>query len=162
MPEEQVCVVMGSRNDRERLQGTLDLLREFNVPFEVRVISAHRTPEVASEYFSGLKSRGMKVAICAAGGAAHLAGAAAAHTTLPVIGIPLDASPLKGMDALLSTVQMPPGIPVATVSIGEWGGRNAALLAISILALSNPELDQKLVEYRERMKKKILNTELQV
>ncbi len=151
---------MGSANDLPRVQGAVDTLRSFDEPCEVRVLSAHRTPHEAGDYFSSARKRGIKVIICAAGGAAHLAGVAAAHTTLPVLGIPLDSSPIGGLDALMSTVQMPPGIPVATMAVGSWGATNAALFALSILALQDESLTEKLSSYREKMRQKILTTEV--
>jgi len=151
-----VAVVMGSRSDLPVLEEARKVLGEFGVPHETRVLSAHRTPAEAAAYFGAAEGRGMKVVICAAGGAAHLAGAAAAHTTLPVIAVPMDGSPLQGWDALLSSVMMPPGIPVATVSVGAWGAKNAAYLAVAVLALSNAGLRRKLHAFRAAQRAKIL------
>jgi 5-(carboxyamino)imidazole ribonucleotide mutase len=142
---------MGSKSDWDAMRQADIILDEFAVPHEKRVLSAHRTPALTSQYASSAASRGIEVIICGAGGAAHLAGVVAAHTTLPVIGVPMQSAALNGIDSLLSTVQMPKGIPVATVAIGSPGAVNAALLAISILALSRPELRTKLAEYREAL-----------
>jgi len=150
-----VAVVMGSRSDEEVMKGCVDMLREFQIPYETRVLSAHRTPAVTKEYGISAASRGIEVIIAGAGWAAHLAGALAAHTYLPVIGVPIDSSPLKGIDSLLSTVQMPPGIPVATVAVGAGGARNAAVLATEILALKYPWITEKLKEYRKAMTREV-------
>jgi phosphoribosylaminoimidazole carboxylase PurE protein len=144
-----VGVVMGSTSDADVMEGCTDVLRQLTVPHEVRVISAHRTPTRAREYAESADGRGLEVIIAGAGWAAHLAGFIAAHTTLPVIGIPIDSSPLQGIDALLSTVQMPPGIPVATVALGRGGAKNAAVLAAQILALKHTSIAAKLKAYRE-------------
>ena len=139
-----VAVVMGSDSDWPVMRETVTLLNKLKIPFEARVISAHRTPEVAGEFAGKAEKAGLRVIIAAAGGAAHLAGAMAAGTTLPVIGVPLDSGALGGLDALLSTVQMPDGVPVATVSIGKAGARNAAILAAEILALQDNGLAARL------------------
>jgi 5-(carboxyamino)imidazole ribonucleotide mutase/phosphoribosylamine--glycine ligase len=152
----RVAVVMGSDSDSEIMQGCIDILREFEIPHEVRVLSAHRTPEQTKTYAESAADRGIEVIIAGAGWAAHLAGFMAAHTSLPVIGIPIDSSPLKGMDALLSTVQMPPGIPVATVSVGSGGSKNAAVLAAQILALKYPAVSEKLKDFRRKLTEKVL------
>jgi 5-(carboxyamino)imidazole ribonucleotide mutase len=148
-----VAVVMGSKSDLPKLQAGIDALTELGIPHEVRVISAHRTPERAAEFARGAAERGLKVIIAAAGGAAHLAGSLAAQTTLPIIGVPVNATALAGLDALLATVQMPAGIPVATVAID--GAQNAALLAAQILALSDPALAGRLRQQREAMARKV-------
>ena len=148
-----VAVVMGSKSDLPRLQAGIDALTELGIPHEVRVISAHRTPERAAEFAKGAADRGLKVIIAAAGGAAHLAGALAAQTTLPIIGVPVNATALAGLDALLATVQMPAGIPVATVAID--GAQNAALLAAQILALADPALAERLRQQRQAMARKV-------
>ncbi len=153
-----VGVVMGSASDADVMKGCTETLRELMIPYEARVISAHRTPKQAQEYAASAAGRGLQVIIAGAGWAAHLAGFMAAHTTLPVIGIPIDSSPLKGMDSLLSTVQMPPGIPVATVSLGKGGAKNAAVLAAQILALKYEPLAEKLLAYRERLTREVLET----
>lgn len=147
---KKAAVIMGSDSDFPVVSGAIKTLKEYGVPFEVHVISAHRTPQRAAEFSANAKENGFGVIIAAAGKAAHLAGALAAHTTLPVIGIPVKSSTLDGLDALLATVQMPQGIPVATVAID--GAANAALLAIQMLALSNEELAEKLLKAKEDMK----------
>jgi phosphoribosylaminoimidazole carboxylase PurE protein len=146
-----VGVVMGSTSDAEVMEGCVDVLKKLTVPYEVKVISAHRTPARATEYAKSAAGRGIEVIIAGAGWAAHLAGFIAAHTTLPVIGIPIDSSPLNGVDALLSTVQMPPGIPVATVALGKGGAKNAAVLAGQILALKHPSIAEKSQAYRQSL-----------
>jgi 5-(carboxyamino)imidazole ribonucleotide mutase len=145
-----VGVIMGSKSDRETMRQAEDMLTRFEVAHESRVLSAHRTPALTAEYASTAAGRGLEVIIAGAGGAAHLAGAVAAHTVLPVIGVPM-VSALNGLDSLLSTVQMPRGVPVATVAIGPSGAANAGLLAIAILASSRPELRAKLQAYRDEM-----------
>ena len=154
MSTPKVGILMGSINDRPVMQACADMLASFEVPFEWRVMSAHRTPAVVEEFVSGAKARGIRVIICGAGMAAHLAGAAAAHTTLPIIGVPIGAT-LDGMDALLATVQMPPGLPVATVAIGRAGAKNAAILAVQMLALSDERLAAALLEERRLMREKV-------
>ena len=150
----EVLVVMGSSSDAETVKLAEDILLDFDVPYELRIISAHRTPNEAMQLANDAKSRGFKVIICAAGMAAHLAGVFAANTTLPVIGLPLSGGLLGGVDSLFSTVQMPSGFPVATVAVD--GAKNAALLAISILALSNEDLSNKLGAYRQKIKEDVL------
>jgi 5-(carboxyamino)imidazole ribonucleotide mutase len=145
-----VAVLMGSDSDLPVMQSAVEVLDLFGVPREVRITSAHRTPAATQAYVRDAEARGCAVFIAAAGLAAHLAGAVAAHTVKPVIGVPLDAGPLSGMDALLSTVQMPAGVPVACVAIGKTGARNAAWLAVQILALSDPALAARLREEREK------------
>ena len=149
-----VAIVMGSKSDLPKLQAGIDAHTELGIPHEVRVISAHRTPERAADFAKGAADRGLKVLIAAAGGAAHLAGTLAAHTTLPVIGVPVNATALAGLDALLATVQMPAGIPVATVGID--GAQNAALLAAQILALSDPALAARLRQQRQAIAPAVL------
>lgn len=148
MPE--IAIVMGSKSDLISLKGAFDILNQFDLSFTTRVISAHRTPDAAADFARNAESNGFKVIICAAGMAAHLAGVIAAHTILPVIGIPMASEPFNGLDALLATVQMPPGIPVATVTTGKAGAKNAVLLAVSILALENKELAAKLKDFRRK------------
>src|SRR5215467_13949915 len=157
MPETTplVGVIMGSKSDWDVMRNAADTLKKFSVPYEARVLSAHRTPAQAAEYVSSLESRGIEVLIAAAGGAAHLAGVAAAHTVLPVLGVPMESASLKGLDSLLSTVQMPAGIPVGTLAIGKPGATNAALLAIAILANKRPELREKLHAFRKEQAKKV-------
>lgn len=144
-----VGVIMGSTSDMGVMEGCVNVLKKLNIPFEIKVISAHRTPARAMEYAKSAAGRGIEVIIGGAGWAAHLAGFVAAHTTLPVIGIPIDSSPLNGLDALLSTVQMPPGIPVATVALGKGGAKSAAVLAAQILGLKYPSIAEKSQAYRE-------------
>jgi phosphoribosylaminoimidazole carboxylase PurE protein len=151
-----VGVLMGSTSDAEVMKGATETLRELKIPYEAVVISAHRTPGQAREYALSAVERGLHVIIAGAGWAAHLAGFMAAHTALPVIGVPIDSSPLKGMDALLATVQMPPGIPVATVSLGKGGAKNAAVLAAQILALKYPAVAEQLRIYREKLTREVL------
>ena len=146
-----VGVVMGSKSDTEVVQSTLDILKELGIDYEVSVISAHRTPEKARQYGLEARSRGVEVIIAAAGGAAHLPGVLASWTTLPVIGVPLANSELKGIDALYSIVQMPAGIPVATVAVGKAGAKNAAYLAAEILGLSHKEIRNAYQEYRDKL-----------
>ena len=155
MSKAKVGILMGSVSDRPVMQRTWHALEELKIPYEVMVTSAHRSPERTAEYASKAKKRGIRVIIAGAGGAAHLAGVVAAHTTLPVIGVPVASSPLSGFDSLLSTVQMPPGVPVATVGVGDSGARNAGLLAAAILALSDPALQKRLDNYRRTQRKKV-------
>lgn len=151
-----VAVVMGSDSDLNVMQGCVDQLRAFGIEPQVRILSAHRTPRAAAEFAQTAESRGLKVIVAAAGMAAHLAGAMAAWTTLPVIGVPLTCEGgLAGMDALLSTVQMPPGVPVATVAIGKSGAKNAAILAVQILALADPALRDQLLEFKKQQEQKV-------
>ncbi len=151
---KKVAVIMGSDSDFPVVEGAIKILKEYGVPFEAHVYSAHRTPAEAKVFFECAKQNGFGVIICAAGMAAHLAGAAAANTTLPVIGIPMKSSAFGGMDALLSTVQMPTGLPVATVAVD--GAKNAAHLAMQIIALTDEGLDKKLEEARVKMKEEVL------
>ena len=150
-PDPLVGVIMGSKSDGDTMSQTDAILTEFGVPHECQVMSAHRTPALTAEYASTAASRGLAVIVAGAGGAAHLAGVVAAHTILPVIGVPMQSSALNGLDSLLSTVQMPKGIPVATVAIGASGAANAGLLAIAILATSRPDLRAKLQAYRDKI-----------
>ena len=150
-----VAVIMGSKSDWEAMRGASETLTQFGVAHENRVLSAHRTPELACAFASEAEGRGLEVIIAGAGGAAHLAGVTAAYTTLPVLGVPMESKALHGMDSLLSTVQMPPGIPVGTLAIGAPGAKNAALLAIAILANHRPELRVKLHKFRAEQKEKI-------
>jgi 5-(carboxyamino)imidazole ribonucleotide mutase len=149
-PTPLVGIIMGSKSDWETMSQAADILTRFGVPHEARVLSAHRSPVLTAEYASTATTRGLEVIIAGAGGAAHLAGVVAAHTVLPVIGVPV-SSALNGLDSLLSTVQMPKGIPVATVAIGPSGAANAGLLAVAILATARPELRTKLQTYREEL-----------
>lgn len=155
-----VGIIMGSKSDWETMKNTADTLAKFGVPHESKVLSAHRTPAEAMKYVSEAEGRGIQVMIAAAGGAAHLAGVTAAHTILPVLGVPMKGWSLDGLDSLLSTVQMPGGIPVGTLAIGKAGAINAAILAVQILSLSRPDLKQKLRDYRADQTKKILDEKL--
>lgn len=155
-----VGVVMGSKTDWETMRHTCDTLDQFGVPNEKRIISAHRTPVAATEWAASAADRGLEVIIAGAGGAAHLAGVLAAHTILPVLGVPMDTAALKGMDSLLSTVQMPGGIPVGTLAIGKPGAVNAALLAIAILATHRGDLREKLQAFRAAQAEKVLSETL--
>lgn len=150
IPKPLVGVIMGSQSDWETLKHAADILSAFGVPHECRVVSAHRTPEAMAEYAKEALGRGLQVIIAGAGGAAHLPGMVAAHTRLPVLGVPVRSQALNGMDSLLSIVQMPAGIPVGTLAIGEAGAKNAALLAVSVLGLSDPILAEKLERFREQ------------
>jgi 5-(carboxyamino)imidazole ribonucleotide mutase len=147
---------MGSKSDWETMRNTADTLAEFGVPHEIRVLSAHRTPVETADYARAAEERGVEVIIAAAGGAAHLAGVVAAYTILPVLGVPMESPALKGLDSLLSTVQMPGGIPVGTLAIGKAGATNAALLAIEILANKHVDYKPKLREYREKQARKVI------
>jgi len=151
-----VAVLMGSKSDWETMRQADELLARFEIPHECRVLSAHRTPAETAEYVSQAEARGVEVVIAAAGGAAHLAGVCAAHTVLPVLGVPMESASLKGMDSLLSTVQMPAGIPVGTLAIGAPGARNAALLAVAILANSRAALRERLRQFRQEQRRKVL------
>jgi len=151
-----VGIVMGSDSDLGVMQETTRILKQFGVPYEITVASAHRSPARAAEFAATARERGIRVIIAGAGHAAHLAGAMAAHSSLPVIGVPIDSSCLQGFDALLSTVQMPPGIPVATVSIGKSGAGNAGILAVQILALSDGVLEAKLADFKLDMAEKVV------
>jgi len=152
-----VGVVMGSDSDLKTMQRCIDQLKAFGIPCEVRIISAHRTPDVAHEYSSTAIDRGLKVIVAAAGMSAALSGVLASKTTLPVIGVPMVSGPLAGMDAALSTMQMPPGIPVACVAIGEAGASNAAILAAQVLALSDTKLAAKLAEFKADQARKVID-----
>ncbi len=156
MPEKPlVAIIMGSKSDWEVMRSARDTLEGFEIPHEVRVLSAHRTPRETAEYAAQADARGIEVVIAAAGGAAHLAGVVAAHTTIPVLGVPMTTA-LDGLDSLLSMVQMPAGIPVGTLAVGKPGATNAALLAVAILANSRPELKRKLAAFREEQARKVL------
>jgi 5-(carboxyamino)imidazole ribonucleotide mutase len=159
-PVPMVAVIMGSRSDWDTMQAADEILTDFAVPHECRIVSAHRTPELMAEFAAGAEARGIEVIIAGAGGAAHLPGMTAAHTTLPVLGVPIESKALKGLDSLLSIVQMPGGVPVATLAIGTAGAKNAALLAISILAGKRPLLRRKLEEFRAEQKRKVLEDTL--
>lgn len=153
MPD--VLILMGSDSDAPVMQGALDVLKEFGISAEMTVASAHRSPDRVMRFVREAPGRGVKVFIIGAGAAAHLAGVVAAHSTLPVIGVPIDSSALKGFDALLSTVQMPPGVPVATVSVGKPGATNAGVLAAQILGVGDPAIAKKLEAYKRKLAEKV-------
>jgi 5-(carboxyamino)imidazole ribonucleotide mutase len=153
-------IIMGSKSDWETMRHAAEILIRFAVPHETRIVSAHRTPTWMVEYASSAEARGLQVIIAGAGGAAHLPGMVAANTLLPVLGVPVESAALKGMDSLLSIVQMPGGIPVGTLAIGKAGATNAALLAVAILALHDPELQQKLRTFREEQANQVRREEL--
>ena len=151
-----VGILMGSDSDLPTMDEAAKILQEFAIPFEIHISSAHRSPDRVARFARDADGRGLRVLIAGAGGAAHLAGVIAAHTVLPVIGVPMDGGPLHGLDALLSTVQMPGGIPVASVAIGKAGARNAALLAVAILALGDGDLQRRLTAYRTRQTEQVV------
>ena len=151
-----IGIVMGSTSDWETMKAAAKVLEEFGVPYEAKAMSAHRTPHAVAEWATNAQKSGKKAIIAAAGGAAHLAGVVAAHTTLPVLGVPMPSKHLQGLDSLLSTVQMPKGIPVATFAIGEAGAGNAALFAVALLALSDKEMAKKLDEFRRKQTETVL------
>ena len=153
-----IGIVMGSTSDWETMKAAAKMLEDFGVPYEAKAMSAHRTPQAVAEWASNAKKSGMKAIIAAAGGAAHLAGVVAAHTTLPVLGVPMPSKHLQGLDSLLSTVQMPKGIPVATFAIGDAGAANAALFAVSLLALEDKAIAAKLDDFRRKQTKAVLET----
>jgi len=155
-----VGILMGSKSDWETMKSASDTLARFDVAHECRVLSAHRTPAATIEYVGAAEGRGLEVIIAAAGGAAHLAGVVAAHTLLPVLGVPIESASLKGLDSLLATVQMPGGIPVGTLAIGKPGATNAALLAVAILSAARPPLREKLRAFREEQTAKVLRETL--
>jgi 5-(carboxyamino)imidazole ribonucleotide mutase len=155
MSKSEIGILMGSDSDWPLVKKAVETLSEFGLKCEVRVLSAHRTPAAAAEYAAGADRRGLRVILAAAGGAAHLGGVVAAHTPLPVIGIPVQGGALNGLDALLAMVQMPAGIPVATVTLGSAGPVNAALLAVQILATDRPALRRKMVSYKKKLEKKV-------
>jgi phosphoribosylaminoimidazole carboxylase PurE protein len=153
---------MGSDSDLAVMEEAAKVLKEAGVGFEIRILSAHRVPEETADYARKAAGRGLKALIAGAGGAAHLAGVLAAHSTLPVIGVPLDATILKGVDSTLSTLQMPPGVPVATVSIGKWGARNAGILALQILGTSDRRIAQYLKQFKAKMRESVLEKDRQL
>ena len=155
-----IGIVMGSTSDWETMKAAAQVLEEFGVPYEAKAMSAHRSPQLVAEWASSAVKRGLKAIIAGAGGAAHLAGVVAAHTTLPVLGVPMPSKHLQGLDSLLSTVQMPKGIPVATFAIGEAGAANAALYAVAMLALADSNLQKKLAEFRAKQAEAVRKTEL--
>src|SRR5438874_13120821 len=162
MANPLVGIIMGSKTDLEVLNGAVEILKEFGIEHEVRVLSAHRTPEQVLEWSQTAEERGLEVLIAAAGGAAHLPGVVAAKTVLPVLGVPVPSTTLGGIDALLSIVQMPKGIPVGTLAIGKAGAANAALLAVAILGSSRPELRRALEKYRQKRAEEVLQSDASV
>ena len=159
-PSPLVGVIMGSKSDWETMRHASDLLNEFGIPHECRIVSAHRTPELMNEYAINAESRGLEVMIAGAGGAAHLPGMVASQTVLPVLGVPVQSRALNGLDSLLSIVQMPGGIPVGTLAIGEAGAKNAGLLAVRILATTRAELRAKLHAFQQRQRDRVLGESL--
>ena len=151
----RVAILMGSPNDYEVMKPAEEVLAKLGIESDVRVISAHRTPARLTAFLAGAEDAGIEVVICGAGGAAHLAGATAAHTALPVLGVPIDSSPLQGFDALLATVQMPPGVPVATFGVGPWGARNAGIFAAQIIAGNDPAVRKAVEQFREEQAAKV-------
>ena len=156
----RVAIIMGSSSDAETMKGCADVLKEFGVAYVARVLSAHRTPHETAAFVESAKDKGIEVIVAAAGGAAHLAGVTAAHTDLPVIGVPIESKSLKGLDSLLSTVQMPAGIPVGCVAIGSSGAKNAAYLALRVLALNDARLASRLRDFKTSMRRQILASKL--
>ena len=153
-----IGIVMGSTSDWETMKAAAKMLEDFGVPYEAKAMSAHRTPHAVAEWASNAQKNGMKAIIAAAGGAAHLAGVVAAHTTLPVLGVPMPSKHLQGLDSLLSTVQMPKGIPVATFAIGDAGAANAALFAVALLSLADEKLAKKLADFRRKQTEAVLQS----
>ena len=162
MPKAKIAIVMGSQSDLETMSEAVNLLKEFNADYEVRILSAHRTPDEVAKFAKDARKDGFKVIIAGAGGSAALAGSIAAHTTLPVIGVPMETSSLKGLDSLLSTVQMPAGVPVASMAIGRPGAKNSAIFALEILGVSDKEIEKKLNNYKKELVKKVTEIKLKV
>lgn len=160
MAKPWVGVIMGSSSDWETMKHAVEVLKDFGVPHERKIVSAHRTPDLMARYAESAEARGLEVIIAGAGGAAHLPGMTAGHTTLPVLGVPVESRALKGLDSLLSIAQMPGGVPVGTLSIGPAGAKNAALLAVAILANKRPDLRRKLHAFRARQTRAVLKTKL--
>ncbi len=157
-----ISIIMGSQSDLDTLKEAIDLLKGFKAGFEVKILSAHRSPKELAKYVEGAPKRGVKIFIAAAGGAAALAGVVAAHTTLPVIGIPIETKSLKGLDSLLSTAQMPAGVPVACMSIGKAGSRNAAIFALEILGITDKRINSRLKAYKNKLRLKIKNSKIKL
>ena len=162
MAKKAISIIMGSQSDLEIVKEAIDLLKEFKAGFEAKVLSAHRTPKELREYVESAPKRGIRVFIAAAGGAAALAGVIASQTTLPVIAIPIETKSLKGLDSLLSTVQMPAGIPVACMSIGKSGAKNAAIFALEILGITDKNIQAKLNKYKRQLKAKVLRAKIKL
>ena len=162
MINSKIAIIMGSQSDLETMSEAVNLLKEFGVSYEVRVLSANRTPEEVAKFAKDARKNGIKVIIAGAGGAAALAGVIAAHTTLPVIGVPIETSSLNGLDSLLSTVQMPAGVPVASMAIGRAGAKNAAIFALEILGASDADMEKKLEAYKKSLAKKVKEIKLKV
>lgn len=162
MPKAKIAIVMGSQSDLETMSEAVNLLKEFKADYEVRVLSAHRTPDEVAKFAKDARKAGVKVIIAGAGGAAALAGSIAAHTTLPVIGVPIETSSLKGLDSLLSTVQMPGGVPVASMAIGKAGAKNSAIFALEIIGIFDKEIEKKLDNYKKVLAKKVKEIKLKV
>ena len=162
MKRPDVAIVMGSISDLETMRGAIDILKDFDVFFVARVLSAHRTPKDLEAFILGMEEAGVKVFIAGAGGAAALAGVVASHTTRPVLGVPIETKSLKGLDSLLSTVMMPPGIPVATFAIGKGGAKNAALFALSLLALTSPKLSARVARFRRKQAQAVRKTRIKI
>lgn len=162
MPKAKIAIVMGSQSDLETMNEAVNLLKEFKADYEVRVLSAHRSPDEVAKFAKDARKDGVKVIIAGAGGAAALAGSIAAHTTLPVIGVPMETSSLKGLDSLLSTVQMPGGVPVASMAIGRSGAKNSAIFALEILGICDKEIERKLNNYKKELAKKVTEIKLKV
>lgn len=157
-----ISIIMGSQSDLDTVQEAINLLKEFKISFEVKVLSAHRSPKELTKYLEGAPKRGLRIFIAAAGGAAALAGVIASQTTLPVIGIPVETKSLKGIDSLLSTVQMPPGVPVACMSIGKAGAKNAAIFALEILGITDGKIKSKLIVSKKQMQAKIKRIKIKI
>jgi len=159
---KKISILMGSQSDLETVNEAINVLKEFKVDFDLKVLSAHRTPREVAQYVESAPLKGTRIFIAAAGMSAALAGVVAAHTTLPVIGIPIETKNLKGLDSLLSTVQMPPGIPVACMAIGKAGAKNAALFALEILGINDAKISAKLVKYKKQMRLKVKQTKIKL
>lgn len=162
MSNSKIAIIMGSQSDLETMTEAINLLKEFKIDYSLRVLSAHRTPEEVAKFSKDARKNGVRVIIAAAGGAAALAGVVAAHTSLPVIGVPIETASLKGMDSLLSTVQMPAGVPVASMAIGRPGAKNAALFALEILGTADKNIEKKLAAYKRELSKKVKEIKLSV
>ena len=160
MSKIQVAIMMGSQSDLPIMEEAANILKDFGIGYEIKVLSAHRTPKETTEYAEQLQAKGFQAVICGAGVSAALAGVVCAHTDIPVIGVPIDSSPFNGMDALLSTVQMPPGVPVAAMAVGKPGAKNAALFALRMIALHDKGIAKKLAQFKSEQRRKILDTKL--